>query len=166
MGAGKTAIGNELSRQLKFNFIDTDSAIELSTGKTITQLFDEGGEIYFRLKEQEVLHSFKGKKNCVVATGGGAPCYSNNMEWMNQNGVTVYLKHHRGVLFHRLLPEKKTRPLLSKLDDVSLMEFIMEKLPDRDVYYRQSKIIIKADHLTISEVVKSIIESPLLKQQL
>src|SRR5204863_2290297 len=107
--------------------------IELLTGKTINELFDEGGEIYFRLKEQEVLQSFKGKTNCVIATGGGAPCFRENVDWMNENGITIYLKVHRGVLFHRLLPEKKSRPLLSKLDDVALMEFIVEKLPEREL---------------------------------
>ena len=66
----------------------------------------------------------------------------------------------------RLLPEKKSRPLLSKLDDVSLMEFIVEKLPERDVYYRQSKIIVRADQMRVPEVVKNILKNPLLNKKL
>ncbi len=164
MGAGKTTLGKELAKQLKFKFTDTDTAVELLTGKSIPDLFDEGGEVYFRMKEQEVIHSFINKDNCVVATGGGSPCFKDNMEWMNENGITIYLKLHRGVLFHRLLPEKKLRPLLSKLDDIALMEFIMNKLPERDFFYRQSKIIVKADKLSLNEILKLITENPLLKQ--
>lgn len=165
MGAGKTTLGKELAKKLKFKFTDTDTSVELLAGKSINDLFDKGGEIYFRMKEQEVLRSFANKDNCVVATGGGTPCFKDNMQWMNENGITVYLKLHRGVLFHRLLPEKNSRPLLSKLDDIALMEFIMNKLPERDFYYRQSKIIVRADKLSIPEIVKNIMENPLLKEQ-
>lgn len=163
MGSGKTTVGMRLAKQLKFKFADTDTAVEFATGKTITELFEEGGEIYFRLKEQEVLRSFEKKENCVIATGGGAPIFRDNMEWMNENGITVYLKHHRGVLFHRLLPEKKSRPLLSGLDDIALMEFIVDKLPERDFFYRQSKIIVEADNKSVNEVVKEICEYPFIK---
>ena len=158
MGSGKSTLGKELAKQLKFKFADTDASVELLTGKSINDLFDEGGEIYFRMKEQEVLHSFAGKKNCVIATGGGLPIFKDNMDWMNENGITVYLKVHRGVLFHRLLPEKNTRPLISKLDDIGLMEFFMEKLPERAVYYRQSKIIVAAEEESISQLIKTILE--------
>lgn len=166
MGSGKTTLGKELAKKLKFKFTDTDTSVELLTGKSINDLFDEGGEVYFRMKEREVLHSFANKDNCVVATGGGTSCFKDNMQWMNDNGITVYLKHHRGVLFHRLLPEKNSRPLLSKLDDIALMEFIMNKLPERDFYYRQSKIIVRADKLSINEIIKNILENPFLKEQL
>ncbi len=102
----------------------------------------------------------------MVATGGGTACFRDNIKFMNENGVTIYLKLHRGVLFHRLLPEKKSRPLLSKLDDIALMEFIMNILPERDLYYCQSKIIIRADNLSIPEIIKTIIGNPLLKMQI
>ena len=153
-GSGKTTHGKALAQKLKFKFTDTDSAVELLTKKTITYLFETEGENYFRLKEQEVLHSFKGKKNCVIATGGGLPCFADNMAWMNQHGTTIYLKLHRGVLFHRLLSDKMNRPLIAKLDDVALMEFIMEKLPQRNVYYKQAKLIVEADNLTADELAK------------
>ena len=155
-GSGKTTLGKALAQQLKYKFADTDSAVELLTKKTITNLFETKGEDYFRLKEQEVLHSFKAKKNCVIATGGGLPSFGDNMKWMNEHGTTIYLKLHRGILFHRLLPDKKNRPLLAQLDDVALMEFIMEKLPQRNAYYKQAKIIVDGENLTADELLQAL----------
>ena len=165
MGAGKTTLGKELAAHFKFKFIDIDSEIETLTGKSITQLFEQDGEAFFRLKEQEVLHSLNKKINSIVATGGGAPLYMDNMHWMNKNGLTVYLKLHRGILFHRLLPEKMLRPLVSQMDDVALMQFIMEKLPERQLFYNQSKIILNADKKSTKELILEIKKNQLFNEE-
>ena len=156
MGSGKTKLGKQLAKQLNFSFTDTDSAIELLTGKSIQQIFDEHNENFFRQKEKDILHSFKDKSNLVIATGGGLPCFNDNMSWMNKNGLTVYLKLHHGVLFHRLLHDRSKRPLLANLDDIGLMEFIVEKLPEREFYYNQSKVTVNAFSLSEKDLYQTV----------
>ncbi len=85
------------------------------------------------------------KKNVVIATGGGTPIYMDNMEWMNRNGSTVYLKTHPGTLFHRLAQDKKNRPLIADLPDVDLMEFILESLKKRLLYYIKSILTVSGE---------------------
>src|SRR5437773_8673578 len=91
MGSGKSLIGQELAALMKYKFLDTDSLIETKRKKSIAKLFATEGEEYFREIERKTLLSLKKARNTVIATGGGMPCYFENMQWMNSNGVTVYL---------------------------------------------------------------------------
>lgn len=145
MGAGKSAVGKLLSGLLNYSFIDLDTAIELETGKTISAIFEEADESGFRKIEQRVLHSLSSKKNCVVATGGGCPQFEDNMEWMNKNGTTIYLKVHPGTIFHRIAPEKLNRPLIANLTDVEVMEFILETIKKRLPFYIQAKHTVSGE---------------------
>ena len=145
MGSGKSSVGNELAALLHWKFIDLDATIELISGKTILQIFKEEGETSFRKLERETLLQMATKKNVVIATGGGTPIYMDNMEWMNRNGITVYLKTHPGTLFHRLAQDKKNRPLIADLPDVDLMEFILESLKKRLLYYIKSTLTVSGE---------------------
>jgi len=162
MGAGKTTLGRKLAEELNCAFYDLDELIEKKSKQTISHIFEEGGEEKFRIVETETLKSINVNKHQVIATGGGTAMFSDNMQWMNDNGFTVYLMLHPGILLHRLAKEKKHRPLITHLDDVDLFEFIVEKLKKRLLFYNQAKLILNGDkkpELLIEEIKKSILHN-------
>ena len=140
MGSGKSTLGEKLSELMNISFIDLDSKIEENEEKPVSQIFKEKGEEYFRKIEAETLRKTARIRKAVIATGGGTPCFYDNMKWMNENGVTVYLKAEPGALYHRLLKERETRPLLAHLGDVALFDYIMSSLAYREPYYAQATI--------------------------
>jgi shikimate kinase len=166
MGAGKTTAGKKLASVLSFEFIDLDRAFEAATSSTISELFNSG-ESAFRKIESSELKKTAGLKNVIVATGGGTPCFEDNLEWMNGNGITVYLKLSAGSLFRRLAQSKTSRPLLKNLNDVELMEYIVETLSIREKYYKKAAITVKGESLDIAELALSIkdrFNSPLINR--
>lgn len=130
-----------------YGFIDLDAMIESETNKSITELF-EAGPAKFREIETHILHKTKTLSNYVIATGGGTPCFHDNMNWINQHGISIYIQLTPGSLFHRLLPSKSGRPLIAGKTDVELMEFIMETLKERERFYKKSKYVVKGEDLT------------------
>lgn len=108
---------------------------------TIPAIFAEEGEKGFRKREREALHHTRQYEQIIVACGGGAPCFFDNMEWMNQNGLTVYLEAPVEVLAQRLMPGREHRPLIAALSENELPAFIEEKLAGREPIYRQAQII-------------------------
>jgi shikimate kinase len=158
MGAGKTTVGKQLAEELNCPFSDLDELIEKKSKQSISHIFEEKGEEEFRILESETLKSINVNKHQVIATGGGTAMFSDNMQWMNDNGFTVYLMLHPGILFHRLAKEKKHRPLIAHLDDVDLFEFIVEKIKKRLLFYNQAKLILNGDKkpdLLIQEIIKA-----------
>ena len=110
MGSGKSHWKKKLATKMKVGGYDLDFLVESHEEKTITELFAEDGEDYFRQSEAKVLRWFAEKKAFVLATGGGTPCFHNNMQWMNEQGVTVWIDEPIDVLAARLFPEKDHRP--------------------------------------------------------
>ncbi len=152
-----------MARQLAFDFIDMDEALQQTFSKPISELINEpGGEDVFRKSESDWLRQNSTVlKNTVIATGGGAPCFYDNMEVMNKTGITVYLDLHPGSLFHRLAPGKAKRPLIAKLSDTELMDFIHTKLLEREHFYRQAHIIVKGESLNVKSLADVIKAHPL-----
>ncbi len=148
---------------MKVPFIDVDALIEESTRKTISEIFYQKGEEYFRKKEAKVLRGLLKIKKAVVATGGGLPCFGDNLDWMNENGRTVYLEASAAFLFHRLHAEKKSRPLINHLTDVELMIYITETLASRRKYYSESHIKVNAETTTAGKILASIKKKKLKK---
>jgi shikimate kinase len=145
MGAGKSTTGKLLAAALEYQFVDLDAAIELVAGKSVSGIFNEDGEKAFRRFEHDVLHQLGQRSEIVVATGGGCGADPENVNWMNQNGICIYLNAQPGVLFHRLAPQKNKRPLIAGLTDVSLMEYIMDLLSIRENSYRQAEYIVDGE---------------------
>ena len=152
MGSGKSTLGKELSMKLKYHFIDLDKEIEKETGKTIDLIFDKEGEKQFRIYEKQLLRETEISNNIVVATGGGTPCFLGNMDFMNQHGVTVYLKMSAGALFRRLLRDKAGRPLLKDMSDVDMMEQIMVHLAKRAPFYSNAKYVVDVEERGIEKL--------------
>ena len=158
MGSGKTSLGKKLARKRDMNFIDLDKFIEEKERTTIFSIFKKKGEDYFRIVESENLKLLKGLKNTIVSTGGGAPCYFDNMDWMNANGLTVYLKMDPKMLFNRLKSSKNDRPLLKNKSKKEKLAYIHEKLAEREKYYEKAKIIVEAKGLKADDL-SNLIES-------
>lgn len=148
MGAGKSYWAKKLAKKLKCGCYDLDFLVESHEEKTITELFADEGEEYFRKTEAKVLRWFAEKKTFVLATGGGTPFYHDNMEWMNKHGITIWIDEPVETIFSRLQTEKQHRPAISQLDDEALMQFIRDKLAERSPYYSQSRYHLQEDNIT------------------
>lgn len=138
MGTGKTYWCKKLAKKLKVGGYDLDFLIESHEEKTIAEIFADEGEAYFRRAETKILHWFKEKKSFVLATGGGTPCFHENMQWMNEAGITVWIDEPVEVLVARLQPEKEHRPLIKNLSDAELKQFLTDKLVQRFPFYHQA----------------------------
>lgn len=158
MGSGKSYWCKQLSKKLKCGGYDLDHLVEMNEEKSIAEIFAEDGEAYFRKAEAKVLRWFAEKKIFVLATGGGTPCFHENMEWMNKNGTTIWIDETIEVLAERLKPEKEHRPLIKNLSDDELKDFLSKKLAERKSFYSQCKIHLKEKDLELKKIL-SIVNS-------
>ncbi len=139
MGSGKTTIGKLLAERLNYTFVDMDTHIEEKYFKSVSQIFAELGERQFRLLEQQCLHEVSEFENVVIATGGGAPCFFDNMEYMNSHGITVYINITVEQLAIRLENSRTNkRPLLANRKGEELNTFIAEGLAKRESFYKKA----------------------------
>jgi shikimate kinase len=159
MGSGKSSVASALAKHLRFTSYDIDKAIEEKAGKSIAKIFGENGQEYFREMERDILLGTASMENVVIATGGGTPCFFDNMDWMNSNGLTVYLEANPGLLFHRLAKSKKERPLIDHFNDTELMEQISGHLETRIPVYRKAKITMNAASLDVNALSGKIKEN-------
>lgn len=135
MGAGKTTLGKAFAREMGLSFIDLDWYIEERFHRTIGQLFAERGEEGFRLLERNMLHEAGDFENVVISTGGGTPCFFDNMDYMNAQGRTVFLDVDIETLFRRLRVATQQRPILQGKSDAELRDFIVKALAGRMPFY-------------------------------
>ena len=152
MGSGKTTLGKKLASHLNWSFIDLDERIEQKAGMKISQIFASKGESYFRETESEVLKNLKTVTDTVISTGGGAPCFGENMDYMRRSGITVYLKMTPGQLKNRLLRSSKERPLLKNIPIDELEDYIEQKLSEREKCYSRAEIVFKRFEADISDL--------------
>lgn len=140
MGSGKSTLGNKLAREMGLTFVDLDKYIEERNCKTVPQLFADLGEPGFREKERKALEEISEFTDVIIATGGGAPCFYDNMELMNRTGITVFLDIHPSVLAERLQKSKTERPLIHGKSRTELIRFIDESLKLRIPFYSKARI--------------------------
>lgn len=159
MGAGKTLYAGKWSKVINADAYDLDDRIIEEEGMSITEIFNQKGEDYFRKKEADLLRSFAGKDNFILATGGGAPCFYENMHWMNQNGITIWLNELPKILYGRLKQAKAHRPLLKDLDDVALRIYLDKKMTEREPYYSQAKYIFTGKEISTKKFMEVINEN-------
>lgn len=151
MGSGKTTVGRELALILGWNFVDTDKVIENKVGKTISDIFSEYGEIFFRVEEKEVLNALLNQKKVVIASGGGMPIFFDNINVMKKSGLVVYLFVNKDIIKKRLIQEDEhsKRPLAvnAKLDNLIQL---------REPFYRSAHLIIDCSDLSPFEIANKI----------
>ena len=146
MGCGKSTIGRKVAEILGISFVDLDKYIEERYFRSVPAIFAEEGEERFREKERLSLLEVSQFENVIVGTGGGAPCFYDNMEVMNNNGITVYIAPDTDVLAMRLLKSKNERPLITGKSPEELIKFIDQALLKRAPFYEKAKIIIRGEN--------------------
>ena len=153
MGCGKSSLGKKLAKKKNFNFIDLDNVIETKEGLSVDEIFNIKGEAYFRLLESDLLSSIE-TENSIIALGGGTPCHSNNMQLINELGVSIYLQMNSGLLTDRLFNSKQTRPLIEavKSDKQKLNELVVSLLNQREVFYSKATISFEASNMTSTKL--------------
>ena len=158
MGSGKSHVSKLLSSQLRLKLIDLDQHISFKTGMTIPEIFEKRGEIYFRKKEKEILEEIlSSEKNAVLSVGGGTPVYYNNMETIIQNSESIYLRTSVNNLVDRVSKNKEKRPLLARIPEPDLPEFIAKHLFERQIFYYQAKFTVSTDGKEVQNVTDEII---------
>jgi shikimate kinase len=145
MGSGKTTLGKALAEDWRLPFIDLDQRIEAKAQQSIAQLISNKGELYFRQLEKEVLQAVLGQPSFILATGGGTPCYYQNMALLNQASLTAYLNVSVKQLQHRLKGQNQTRPLMAHVAKEDLREFIAKHLWERRPFYEQAQLTLPQD---------------------
>ena len=158
MGSGKTLVSKELSILNNFKIFDLDTEISKQNNRSITEIFKEKGEIFFRKTEKEVLEKIlSSEKNIILSLGGGTPCYYNNIDSINEKTISVFLKTNVKNLAQRLSSEKDKRPLIQNISNEDLPEFIAKHLFERNPFYNQAKITINTDNLSAIEIAEEIL---------
>jgi len=158
MGSGKTVIAALLAQKIGFEVKDLDALIEKREQLSVGEVFARKGEIYFRKIEHLLLKELMASnEQFVLSLGGGTPCYANNHELLNGNGViSIYLKANIDTLFDRLVPSKSQRPLLAEKSDEDLKEFIAKHLFERSYFYNKASQVIVVDAKSPETIVSEI----------
>lgn len=163
MGSGKSLVGKKLSTLWSYHYIDLDDQIAQMQGKSILEIFDQKGELFFRKLETEVLKdTLEDPNQLIVSLGGGTPCYGNNLELIKNDSDSriIYLKASIGLLTERLFNEKEMRPVISHLTKKEdLEDFIRKHLFERSHYYLQANQIINVDGKTPDAIAAEIVKN-------
>ena len=158
MASGKSSIGKRLAKMLSMSFLDLDDYIIDKEKMSISEIFKEKGEVYFRLIENKYLKEIiKNDNDFILALGGGTPCYANNMDEINKGKtVSIYLQGSTQTMINRLIKKKSKRPLIASLTDDKIPEFVAKHLFERRHFYERAKTTVKIDDKTKKEVAKEI----------
>jgi len=156
MGCGKSTLGRKLAKHAGLQFIDMDHYIEERNCKSVPQIFAEDGEAEFRKKERKALEELSAFSDVVIATGGGAPCFFDNVDLMNRTGKTIYLNIDHKTLADRLMESRTERPLIKGKSKDELVKFIDETLKKRNEFYMQAHFQITQPDLDLDEMLKMI----------
>ncbi len=160
MGSGKSSVAQYLNSNYSLSYCDLDDYIENEEQKSISEIFEQKGEIYFRKIENLYLKELLTQNRYqILSLGGGTPCYANNSDLLKKFEVdSVYLKVDLDMLTYRLFQNKQDRPLICNVESESqLKDFIRKHLFEREFYYRQARYIINVTEMQIGEIAKSIL---------
>lgn len=158
MGSGKSHVSKNLSKKLNFPLIDLDQKISEEHQLSIPEIFQNKGEIFFRKEEKRILESILNERsNVILSLGGGTPVYYNNMDLINQFSKSIFLRASVKTLTERIMPQKNSRPLIARLEDNDIPEFIAKHLFERNPFYGKSHFTIDTDSKTASEISDEII---------
>ena len=158
MGCGKSTLGKKLAHNLKHDFIDLDSYIEEQEGRTIKEIFADDGEDYFRKLERVYLHRVIDTENVVISVGGGTPCFFDNMEQMNEYGMTVYINMHPKALIPRLQLSEAFRPLIAEMEGEVLLDYVYKTLRGREGFYHKAQKVVTGYNLSAKKLQEYCLE--------
>jgi len=151
-GVGKTTVGKQIAKKLQFSFLDLDDEIEKSIGNSIPQIFKIEGEDYFRKIEKQELHKTFTLQNIIVATGGGTPCFFDNMRLMKRAGKTIYLKAEPEAVIKKIsIEEIKNRPIFNNIEDLN--NLYLKRKP----VYEEADFIIDTHNINLVDSIISML---------
>ena len=156
MGSGKSTFGKKLAKELALPFIDLDKEVEIKAKCSITDIFKYLGEDTFRKMESDTLHELSEREEFVMATGGGTPCYFNNIDFINKKGKSIYIELDIQSIYNRLSQAKNIRPTIKDKKEEELMQFIKDKLKEREPIYKQAAVTINGLSVNLREVVSKL----------
>lgn len=157
-GSGKSTIARRIARRLGLRVVDTDKCVEEQVGASVADIFLYEGEEYFRRSERKVVEELASDADLIVATGGGLPTWSDNMELLNRMGITIYLRRKPEQILSRLSAYgREKRPMFRGKNDEELLAFMHEQLAQREAYYGASKIVVDCATLSDDELVEYIV---------
>ena len=156
MYSGKTKVGLRLARRLGYGFIDLDAAFEERYKISIPDFFVRYDEKAFRIIEHDMLLSTADFDNYVVATGGGTPCFHSNMDFILDNGLSIFLDASESIVLSRRASAKKTRPLLEKMGPEELRAFVSRQLAERRVFYERADMRFDAENVAVEEICEAV----------
>jgi shikimate kinase len=159
MVSGKSYWMDKLAKNLNTPRYDLDLLIEKVEDRSIQQVFEESGEEHFRKMESIVLKWFGDRDEYILATGGGTPCFHDNMVWMNNEGLTIWLDEPVDILVERLIAEKAHRPLISGLNDNELRTYLEKKKEERMPFYTQAKCCVSGEDINEQNLLALIKEN-------
>ena len=154
MGAGKTTAARRIANHLGWSVVDTDVLFEEKYRVSVNDFFHKYDEPLFRRLESEILRSTENMENTVISTGGGTPCFNDNMAWMNQHGKTIFLRISPQAALDRLLHSKRKRPLVESKTETELAEYINVHYTSRLPFYEQAAIVVKAENLDVENLIR------------
>ena len=159
-GSGKSSLGKRLARRLRLRFVDTDKFVELSEGASVADIFHYGGEEYFRRTERNAVESLYSEgENMIVATGGGLPTWGDNMEWLNDHGVTIYLRRSPEQILSRMSAYgREKRPMFRGKSDEELLAFMRAQMTERENFYAKAHISVDCTPISDDEAVEVIVK--------
>lgn len=153
MGVGKSTVGHFLAAHLRYEFIDTDHLVETRAGRSIPEIFATTGEAAFRQLERQVILELAQKENIIIATGGGLPCFEDNLSQLKTHALLVCLWASPETIWERVR-HSSHRPLLQTPDPLGR---IRELLAQRESFYRQADLLISTDLRPSREIAQFII---------
>ncbi len=156
MGAGKSYWGKQLADHWQLPYYDLDEVIVEAEEMAISDIFATKGEDYFREKESLLLRELSRQDNFLISCGGGTPCFQDNMDFMNEHGITIWINPSLEAMVERLQRKKHKRPLIQDLDDEDLLDFVEKKMAERRPFYEQSRHIISSDNISLDTFTKNI----------
>lgn len=159
MGTGKTTLGRMLAERLGLHFIDMDRMIEQRYHLCVSDIFATKGEPFFRSAERAILEELTDYENVVISTGGGTPCYADNMQLMVASGLVIYISATVDTLFHRLKKAAYSRPLLRDKSDQELLGYIADNLAIREPFYTRAQLVIESGGSGKLQLVDQMVES-------
>jgi len=153
MASGKSNLGKLLSEKLGYSFLDLDDLFEERFRISVFDFFEKYNEHEFRKIEEMLLLETVDHDDVVISTGGGTPCFFENMQFIRNAGISIYLQWKIPALVNRLRKVKRKRPLLSDIPADELEERVMKQLAQRDLYYNQANLTIDAENLKLDSLL-------------
>lgn len=156
MGAGKTTAARRLAQRMGWEVVDTDALFEEKYKISVNDFFNKYDEPLYRKLESEVLKATESLDHVVVSTGGGTACFFDNMDWMNQHGLTVFLRISPQAAVDRVIHSRHKRPLVEGKSEEELTEFVNQHYASRLPFYEQARIIVKSEDLDLDALIRQI----------